>query len=160
MAIQHPDINTVSEIVKYLRREGLPVAVGGSALLASLGIVDHVNDWDVTTEGDISKVTRALVAGGFEWKRLLDTERPFATAARFVVHASDHDIDVIVGFAAWDGDEVVELPVRESHTWLGLPMADPAVWARAYRLIGRTQRAELLDAWLAGRGIARQESRH
>jgi hypothetical protein len=42
----------------------------------------------------------------------------------------------------------VDLPSSTTRTWRGLPIADPSVWARAYRLLGRTDRADALDAWL------------
>ena len=150
MSLAHPPTRTVGRIVAELQSLRLPVAVGGSALLASLGLVTHVRDWDVTSEGEPAEVTSALDRLGLAWSASPAPERPFATRARFVVDADDHEIDVLVGFAAWDRDEVVPLPVHVTGTWLGLPIADPEVWARAYRLIGRAERAELLDAWLRG----------
>lgn len=151
MTIAHPSIGVVTRIVAELRSCDLPVAVGGSALLASLGLVTRVRDWDVTCEGDPVDVAAALDRLGLAWSAPASAGRPFATRARLVVDAGDHEIDVLVGLAAWDGEEVVPFPVRATGTWLGLPVADPEVWARAYRLIGRTERAELLDAWLRGR---------
>lgn len=148
--VSHPRTDVVARVVAALRVEGLPVAVGGSAVLASLGLVDRVRDWDVTTEGDDLAVCRALDAAGSPWEFVPGAERPYATAGRYLVQAGDHQVDVLVGFAAWDGDQVVTFPVRATGSWLDLPIADPAVWALAYRLIGRAERAELLRAWLAG----------
>lgn len=151
MPIAHPPTDVVARIVRELEARGLPVAVGGSALLASLGLVDRVRDWDVTCEGDPAEVSAALDALALTWSALPTAGRPFATRARFAVDAGDHEIDVLVGFAAWDGHEVIAFPVRTSGAWLGLPIADPEVWARAYRLIDRTERADILDAWLRDR---------
>jgi len=72
----------------------------------------------------------------------------YATRARFVVHADDHDVDVLVGFALFEDEQVVPLPTRVTRIWHGLPIADPAVWLRACRLLGRHQRADLLQQWL------------
>jgi hypothetical protein len=74
-------------------------------------------------------------------------EGDYATRARFAVHGVGHDVDVLVGFAVRDHDDVVPLPTRVTRSWLGLPMADPAVWLRAYRLLGRHDRADLLQHW-------------
>jgi len=143
-SILHPPVGTALRIVAALQERGLPVAVGGSALLASLGLVDRVRDWDITCEGDADEVAAALGALGLAWSAPASAGRPFATRARFVVDAGDHELDVLVGFAAWDGDTLVPFPVRRTGEWLGLPIADPQVWAQAYRLIGRPERAALL----------------
>ncbi|WP_261166824.1 hypothetical protein [Microbacterium sp. Marseille-Q6965] len=148
--ITHPPTDTAVRIVAALRERGLPVAVGGSALLASLGLVDRVRDWDITCEGEPAVVTAALDRLGLAWTAPASAGRPFATRARLVVDAGDHEIDVLVGFAAWDGDRLVPFPVGVTGEWRGLPIADPAVWAIAYRLIGRPERAALLERWLAG----------
>lgn len=34
-----------------------------------------------------------------------------------------------------------------TRTWRGLPIADPDVWLRAYRLMQRHDRAHLLQHW-------------
>lgn len=68
------------------------------------------------------------------------------------VDAGDHSIDVLVGFAlesAWEPGSpsdsgVVVIPARPGRTWLGLQMARPQEWILAYRLMGRTERAEAL----------------
>ncbi|WP_162893099.1 hypothetical protein [Microbacterium halotolerans] len=144
--IAHPPTETVAAIVAALAEHGFPVAVGGSAVLASLGLVDRVRDWDVTCEGDPDEIAQALDVLGLTWTAPPSAGRPFATDARYVVDAGDHEIDVLVGFAAWDGDRIERFPVRTSTTWLGLPIADPDVWTNAYRLIGRPERAAVLSS--------------
>lgn len=143
--ISHPPLDTVGRIVSALEAQGIPTAVGGSAVLASRGLVERVRDWDVTCGGDPAEVSALLDALGLTWTAPQSTGHPFATRARYVVDAGDHEIDVLVGFAAWNGDRVEELPVRTASRWLGLPIADPHVWARAYRLIGRPERAIVLE---------------
>ena len=143
-SIAHPPTDTVAAIVGTLTERGFPVAVGGSAVLASLGLIDQVRDWDVTCEGDPDEVAQVLDALGVSWTAPQSAGRPFATGARYVVDAGDHELDVLVNFAAWDGDRIERFPVRTSTTWLGLPIADPDVWTNAYRLIGRPERAAAL----------------
>lgn len=54
---------------------------------------------------------------------------------------------VLVGFALHNRGGVVPLPARVTRTWRGLPIADPDVWLRAYRLLQRHDRADLLQHW-------------
>lgn len=56
-----------------MRERGLPVAVGGSALLASL---DRVRDWDITCEGEPAVVTAALDRLGLTWTARALRRRP------------------------------------------------------------------------------------
>lgn len=149
-----PPLEPVRSIVAALDAAGLPVAVGGSAVLAALGLVDVVRDWDVAVQGDPDAVGRILDSLGLTVADRTEHVPPFATVRRFVVDAGDHDLDVLVGFALRDGPAVWRVPVRVFSTWHGLPIAHPADWERAYRLMGRTDRADGLarhpdaSAWM------------
>lgn len=145
----HPPLEPVRTIIALLEAEGLAVAVGGSAVLAWLGLVPEVRDWDVTVSGDAATVARALEAGGLTFEDRTSREGPFATQSLLSVHAADHSIDVLVGFALRDGDRTVTVPVRVAGHWMGLPIAHPADWQRAYTLMNRTERAETLANFLA-----------
>lgn len=57
--------------MRVLLRAGVRCALGGSGLLLSLGLVDRVGDWDLTTDAPLERVEAALqgwqaarVAGG------------------------------------------------------------------------------------------------
>jgi len=144
-----PDVTTVRGVLAALSGASLVAAVGGSGLLAALGLVDHARDWDVTTDADPRLVEAALAVARIPFTRGPSGDGRFATCARLCVDGGDHDIDVIVGLALRVGESVERLPTRITGCWLGLPLADPAVWARAYRLMGRPGPADLLDTWLA-----------
>ena len=147
--LEHPPLEPVRSIVAALEQSGMPVALGGSAVLAWLGLTDRVRDWDVTVEGDPVEVARVLGRGGLEVDDRTSRDLPFASRARLTVDAEDHEIDVIVGFALRRGNEVVRVPVRVAGHWKGLPVAEPADWRLAYQLMGRFDRADALGAFLA-----------
>lgn len=146
MLTELPPLQPVSAIVADFESRGWPVALGGSAVLAALGLVETVRDWDVTVEAAPDAVLAALRALGLSAHDATTPEPPFATAARLVVEAGDHELDVLVGFALRDGDAVWPVPVRVWRHWQGLPVAHPGDWVRAYRLMGRTERAAALAA--------------
>src|SRR5690606_6146798 len=97
--VRLPPLDAVTAIVAVFERRGWPVAVGGSAVLAWLGLVDTVRDWDVTVDADPDEVRQALLAAGFEPEDRTSHEHPFATRRRLVLTLADHEIDVLVGFA-------------------------------------------------------------
>jgi len=147
MDLSTPPLDSVVQIIEALRNRGAEVSIVGSGLVASLGLIDQVRDWDVTTDAADDVVMDALVSVGLGFVDSTTCDDLFATRRRFVVDVGSHSIDVIVGFALWDNGELVELPARTIGTWRGLPMADPKVWQRAYELLGRHDRARLLARW-------------
>lgn len=148
-AARTPPLAVVKAVVTALQAHGAEAAVGGSGLLAALGLVDSVRDWDVTTDAATGTVELALAAvPGAPVTAASAGEDDFATRARFLVHGEDHAVDVLVGFALLEHEHFVPLPTRVTRTWRGLPIGDPAVWLRAYRLLGRHERADLLQRWL------------
>jgi hypothetical protein len=142
-----PDVHVVQTILTCFDDRGIVGAIGGSGLLAALGLTRVVNDWDITTDDAASSVEAALAAAGFPYSKGASGEGDFATAARCIVEAESHEVDMIVGFSFTITDQRIELPTRVTGTWRGLPLADPTVWEQAYRLLGQTSKADLLAAW-------------
>lgn len=143
-----PGTQVLRAVLTALGKAGITAAVGGSGLLAALGLARRVRDWDVTTDASVQAVEAALTAVGIPYVPQPPGDRTYATRARLHVDGGDHDIDIIVGFAIRVGETIQELPTRVTGEWLGLPLADPAVWAQAYRLLGRGAAAASLAAWL------------
>lgn len=152
-AVEHPPLEPVSTIIALFQERGWPVALGGSAVLASLGLTDLVRDWDVTVEAEPGEVAGVLANLNLVVEDRTGREHPFATRALLTVVTADHEIDVLVGFALRDPHDSegasVSIPVRVARHWLGLPIAHPADWKRAYELMGRTDRAAALGTHLA-----------
>ncbi|SDS78723.1 hypothetical protein [Microlunatus soli] len=147
--MQMPPLDDVRAVIEALEANGAVAAVGGSGLLAAIGVVDTIRDWDVTTEAADKVVVDALSSVGLPYRDAAMRDGVYATRQRFLVDAGDHEIDVLVDFSAHSPDGVVHFPTRVTRRWHGLPIADPEVWADAYRRMGRRERAELLDRWLA-----------
>jgi hypothetical protein len=145
-----PRLDVLQDLQGGLLRLGVDVVLGGSGLLAALGIVEVVRDWDLTTDASAQEVEAALDALGVRFERAAAHPR-LASQGCFVVDAGDHTIDVISRFAVRSAQGVVAITSASSGRWRGVPLAEPAQWARAYRLMGRDQRADVLEAWLRSR---------
>ena len=140
-----PPLEAVKKVQGTLSRAGIPTAVGGSGLLVSLGLIDRAHDWDLVTDGEPEEVRSVIEGLGLAYR----TKGPmgvYRSAAVFTIDAGDHEIKVLVQFCLASAGRAVSIPARRGHTWNGLVMARPQEWATAYRLMGRTQRAELLDS--------------
>ncbi len=143
-------------VTDRLDAAGIEWAVGGSGLLAALGLVERVNDWDLQVECEpepLKFLFRTLPHefhghGGChaDWKLAFEAQRT----------------EVIPRFAFFAPAGVVRVQMHVTREWQGLPIASPEGWAVAYWLMGRyddaehrvrrAARAELLFAWLAEHG--------
>jgi hypothetical protein len=61
-----PPIAPLLDRVTRLERAGLTVALGGSGLLAALGLTDQVRDWDLTTDATLETAQAALAGESLE----------------------------------------------------------------------------------------------
>jgi hypothetical protein len=141
------------ELIAGFERGGIVAALGGSALLAALGLADQVRDWDLTVDAEPAAVRPRLEDPGwaFQGGDLLHADHKFSHEA--------WRIEVICRFAFHVPCGVVRLPLAVSRRWRDLPIASPEAWAVAYALLAegeaserRRERAERLFAWLAREG--------
>lgn len=127
-----------------LESAGLDVALGGSGLLAAHGLVDRVNDWDLTTDAPVDAVLEALASAElpvFAARDGAPDEPPFASEAVFRLPGS---VELIISFALLDDDgQRIALPTRVTGRWNDLPLGDLTVWEQAYTLLGHPDRASL-----------------
>ena len=145
--LQLPPVEPLRRVTDRLDAAGIVWGVGASGLLASLGLVDRVNDWDVQVEAD-PDVVRALFPdlayvfhghGGChaDWKLSFEEART----------------EVIPRFAFFAPAGIVRIRLSVTRHWRGLPIASPEGWACAYWLMG-----EYDEPLLRARRAARAES--
>lgn len=142
-----PSVAAVQLLFRLFDQHGIHASLGGSGLLAALGLADTVHDWDVTTGADSQTVEYVLRGLELPYART-PRRAPFATEACFLVDAGDHTIDVLSRFGFDTPAGFVPVPTRTSGTWRGLPLGGAQEWALAYRLMGRHDRAAALERWL------------
>ena len=141
-----PPLGPLEEVHRRLDRAGIEHALGASALLHSLGLEDHVGDWDINTEAG-HDVLGPLFAD-------LDAVK-FGSSG---IHADSKiqlfgaNVEVIVRMAIIAEGKVVRIPTLPRGEWRGVPVGSPEAWAVSYALLGRAEKSERLFAWLAQHG--------
>ena len=141
-----PPLEPLLEIVARLGSGGIRCALGGSGLLAALGLTETVHDWDLTADAPLER----LVPLARDW--------PFETAGSSGVHADaklmfpGHRIEVIASFAFFGPRGVIRIPTVESGRWRGVPLGSPEAWMAAYHLLERPAKRDLLLRHLRARG--------
>jgi len=148
--IDHPPREPLLALLARLRERHLPHALGASGLLAALGLIDRVNDWDVTVDAPIDALEAACA--GLDFTRHGNSGCHADHKLGFAVER----IELIADFAFFVPGGVVRIPTAVTGLWQGVPVGSPTAWAAAYALMGaledsprRRDRAEALFAWLA-----------
>lgn len=136
----HPE--AAAALILSLERCGVRCALGGSGLLAALGLADRMNDWDVTTDAPFATVVAALDGRAFTHKGA------DALHADEKLMLPDLGIEIIRGFAFHAPGGVVRLPTFVTARWHGLPVGSAECWAVAYDLLERDAKRDLLLGWL------------
>ncbi len=146
-----PNLEQLQGIISKFRECRLKAALGGSGLLYALGLTEVVHDWDLTTNEPLHEVMRCL--NGFhviEKRRVSETFR-----SEYILVLPDEDVEIIGGYAIRCGRDTCHLPTIIGGSWREVPTASPEVWAVAYYLMGRLDKAELLFGYLQRAGVSR-----
>jgi hypothetical protein len=138
------------QVTHKLAEAGIGYALGGSGLLYSLGLVEAVRDWDLTTEAPMEEIKAAL--RGLHIEESPSGDDPFASRYRLSVHREAPQIDLIGGFAIRTDAGTCRLPVVHAFDWQGIRAGSPEVWFIAYSLMNRKEKAALLLDFLRRNG--------
>ena len=153
-----PPLAPLLVLTARMDQEGIPWGLGASALLASLGLVREVHDWDVQVDAEPERLQwlYAQVAHTFHGHGGCHADWKLAFA--------DAHTELIPRFAFYAPAGIVRIPLHVSGRWRGLPVASPEGWACAYWLMGeydspalrprRSERAELLLGHLTQHGAS------
>ncbi len=138
------DVAAIRGLQQALADAGVPTVLGGSALLASLGLTTRVRDWDLVTDAEPDLVRAALIRLGVDFREGRPTEL-FRSAAALCFDLRGRQVDLIVRFALRTPGGTVRIPARPGGAWRGLEMARAQDWALAYALMGRAEKAAALE---------------
>src|SRR5262245_32880319 len=141
-----PPLAPVCELIEQLERAGVTCALGGSGLLAALGLADHVRDWDFTTDATVEQVIAASAG------------RAYRHVGSDALHADQKlmfgplGAEIIVGFSFFVEGGVVHIPTHTFGWWNGVRLGSPECWAVAYELMERPAKVDALLEWLDDHG--------
>jgi hypothetical protein len=144
--VMSPPLEPLRAVVASLEGAGIGCALGGSGLLASLGLADHVGDWDLTVDAPARQVYPHLDAGRLTYVG----SDPLHADEKLQIEADR--IEIICGFAFHVNSGIVRLPAMACGRWEGIPTASPEVWAVAYALLDRAEKRDVLFGHLERSG--------
>lgn len=139
------------EITNAMDNQGIPYALGGNGLLHALGLSETVQDWDLTVECPVDEVAQAVERHGAESRTMqLKPSEDSAFASEFRMAISDEEckIDLFGNFAIRTEYGTCHLPATPTSEWEGIQLGSPEVWAVAYMLMNREDKANRLLSYL------------
>lgn len=140
-------LGPVREISRRLAVAGIIHALGGSGLMRMLGIDVPVRDWDLTTDAGRADIEQAL--DEFQG-RSLPPSAPCRSDFLLSFAVGGETLEIMGRFRLETPTGLVPVRTRVTDRRHGIPLGCPAEWARAYRLMGRDAKADLLEALLRG----------
>jgi hypothetical protein len=140
--LKTPDLNSLIDISLRLKAKGIVHALGGSGLLFAHGLVEEVGDWDLTTDASLPQVRSCLT--GLDWEKG-SASNEFRSDYLLRVSSIGTKIEIIGGFTILRNSKAYRILTKVNGLWNQIPLGDLKVWKRAYELMGRPQKAELIE---------------
>lgn len=151
-------IELLKKIALQFEKAHITWALGGSMMLYFKGIVPVFQDIDLMVADADAQTAQSILRGMGQMQQQPPNPK-FRSKAfmEFVIDAVD--VDVIAGFAIVSGDSVVDCSLQKEQIVermpLGeacIPLQSPALWCRYYRLMDRTEKAQMIEQALSDSG--------
>lgn len=151
-------IELLKKIALQFEKAHITWALGGSMMLYFKGIVPVFQDIDLmVADADAQTAQSILCSMGQMQPQTPNPKFRSKAFMEFVIDAVD--VDVIAGFAIVSGDSVVDCSLQKEQIVermpLGeacIPLQSPALWCRYYRLMDRTEKAQMIEQALSDSG--------
>ena len=149
-------IELLKEIAQRFHAADITWALGASMLLYFKGITSTFHDIDLMISNeDVDSVRRILSEMGELQPPNPNPKYKTKAFMEFVIHAID--VDVMAGFSILNNGKIYDCSLTKEQIveWLTLgnvkiPLQAPALWCEYYKLMGRKEKAEMIENALAG----------
>lgn len=157
-----PEIGQKIELLKKIalqfEKAHITWALGGSMMLYFKGIVPVFQDIDLMVADADAQTAQSILCSMGQMQP--QNPNPKFRSKAFMEFVIDSvDVDAIAGFAIVSGDGVVDCSLQKEQIVermpLGeacIPLQSPALWCRYYRLMDRTEKAQMIEQALSDSG--------
>ena len=151
-------IELLKKIALQFEKAHITWALGGSMMLYFKGIVPVFQDIDLMVADADAQTAQSILCSMGQMQP--QNPNPKFRSKAFMEFVIDSvDVDVIAGFAIVSGDGVVDCSLQKEQIVermpLGeacIPLQSPALWCRYYRLMDRTEKAQMIEQALSDSG--------
>ena len=151
-------IELLKKIALQFEKAHITWALGGSMMLYFKGIVPVFQDIDLMVADADAQTAHSILCSMGQMQP--QNPNPKFRSKAFMEFVIDSvDVDAIAGFAIVSGDGVVDCSLQKEQIVermpLGevcIPLQSPALWCRYYRLMDRTEKAQMIEQALSDSG--------
>lgn len=151
-------IELLKKIALQFEKAHITWALGGSMMLYFKDIVPVFQDIDLMVADADAQTAQSILCSMGQMQP--QNPNPKFRSKAFMEFVIDSvDVDVIAGFAIVSGDSVVDCSLQKEQIVermpLGeacIPLQSPALWCRYYRLMDRTEKAQMIEQALSDSG--------
>ena len=146
-------IQLLLRIVHRLNEAGVEWALGASMLLYFKGITSNFHDIDLMVADCDTECVRTILSEMGESCPSDSIPNPVYRAKNFMEFLIDSvEVDVMAGFAIVKDGKVFDCALRKEQIVEKMPLEteviplqSPSLWCKYYRLMGRTEKAEMIE---------------
>ena len=157
MAGAQEKIQLLLRIAHRLNEAHVEWALGASMLLYFKGITSDFHDIDLMVADHDAECVRAILSEMGELCPPNPKPNPMYQTKTFLEFRIDSiEVDVMAGFAVVNEGRVFDCSLRENQiaeqVLLGtevIPLQSPLLWCKYYRLMGRAEKADMIEKALA-----------
>ena len=150
-------IELLEKIAHRLNEAQAVWALGGSMMLYFNGIVSDFHDIDLMVSVQDAERAKAILSEMGELCPPNPKPNPMYQTKTFLEFRIDSiEVDVMAGFAVVNEGRVFDCSLRENQiaeqVLLGtevIPLQSPLLWCKYYRLMGRAEKADMIEKALA-----------
>ena len=147
----------LQKIAHRLNEAHVQWALGASMLLYFKGITSEFHDIDLMVADHDAECVRTILSEMGELCPPNPKPNPMYRTKTFMEFLIDSvEVDVMAGFAVMNEGKVFDCSLRENQiaekVLLGtevIPLQSPLLWCKYYRLMGRTEKADMIEKALA-----------
>ena len=147
-------IQLLLRIAHRLNEAGVEWALGASMLLYFKGITSEFHDIDLMVADHDAECVRTILS---EMGELCPPNPMYRTKTFMEFLIDSVEVDVMAGFAIVKDGKVYDCALRKEQIVekmpLGtevIPLQSPSLWCKYYRLMGRAEKAELIEKAMEG----------
>lgn len=151
-------IELLKKIALQFEKAHITWALGGSMMLYFKDIVPVFQDIDLMVADADAQTAQSILCSMGQMQP--QNPNPKFRSKAFMEFVIDSvDVDVIAGFAIVSGDGVVDCSLQKEQIVERMPLDEaciplqsPALWCRYYRLMDRTEKAQMIEQALSDSG--------
>lgn len=135
------NVSKLLQVTSCLERHKIDYSIGGSGLLYFLKIIDSTGDWDIFTDEPLSTIEKSISELDY---KVFGPNDMFKSNYLIKVNVDGFKVEIIGGFAIKKDEIIHQISSDVESYYENIPLASIDEWIKAYDLMNRPEKRDLL----------------